>query len=91
MKHGKTHMRANNMEEMTLQEIREDSKRRFYNAIDSRSVKIIESVIQWCRNREYDIMHKPEIAQSEGAYEVVNMLSILEQTLDHHRFILKNY
>ena len=79
------------MEEMTLQEIREDSKRRFYNAIDSRSVKIIDSVIQLFRNRTYGIMHTPELAQSEGAYDTYSMLDNFDSTLVYLKYCIANY
>lgn len=76
---------------MLLEEIREDSKRRFYNAIDSRNVKIMDSVMQLLRNRMYDIMHNPEIASIKGAYDVYEMLDNFDRTLNDFRFCVSHY
>ena len=76
---------------MTMEEIREDLKKRYYYAIESHDERIIDCTIAHMEYIIDKVRKDKQLAQSGIAADVLNMIVILINSLYSHEFILKHY
>ena len=73
------------MKNIRLESIKEDALEMYYTAINSRSTKAMEGIINYLRIEEDKIKRTKSLAICENAIDVINMLNMLEQSLVYQR------